>query len=240
MEPVAKLSGLERAAPAPGRWHHKPEPGENRRPRGEREIVFGCIAWATVDVLLGSSGLLPTTPFLVALGAPLALLLVWSIATYPSLRATTHDLGAVESPEDADVCLVRITVVVKDETIGSDRGVSWFEGGRLLFSGHATSFDLGGQDVMPRDAWRDRYRLPIRRQNPNENHFDAALLEDAIPLRLLDRWAYVLFEPLQGVGGAEEAKRMRFLAALHDFRLRPPRPSSEPRQWPPLESYTPK
>ncbi len=135
-----------------------------------------------------------------------------------SPRATARDRSLLENPDDPDFCLVEIEIARLGEVCGVDRGVVWFEGGRLMFAGHRTSFAVGGEDVLPRSSWSaDLLHGP----------WDLVL-----PLRIKANDVRVSFRPLRD-GGAGPYRESRFRERFRAFRLRPPQ-SRGPRQWPPF------
>ena len=151
-----------------------------------------------------------------ALLAALALLMVLAFAGRSKRpRATAYDVGLLEHPEDPDVCLVEIRIVRDGKPVGSDRGAVWFEGGRLLFSGHRTSFAVGGEDVLP---FTQRAKgLPL----------------GALPLRVRQGQTHIEFRTLQ-YGDADLRRYDRFAHRLLAFRSFAP-PARGERQWPPFE-----
>lgn len=136
---------------------------------------------------------------------------------YGTHWATEADLLLLETPDDFDVCLMEIAIRETDGyQIGVDRGVAWFEEGRLLFNGHRTSFAVGGEDALPRSEWPPYVRaLPIF----------------ALPLR--NRRDHLRFQALRHEA-ATARHVFRFFERLTVFRTLPP-PSRGPRQWPPFE-----
>ena len=128
--------------------------------------------------------------------------------------ATERDVGLLEHPEDPDVCLVEARILREGVLVGKDRGAVWFEGGRLLFSGHRTSFAIGGEDVLP-FAQRS-IDLPL----------------GALPLRIGEGRAHVEFRTLRHASD-DERHASRFAHRLLAFRSFTP-PARGERQWPPL------
>lgn len=192
--------------PAPGRWTRPSPPAPKASPL---LILTVCSVVALVIGALVARSLVPTIA---------ATLIVLAADAYRiierggAIRATREDLRLLEDPDDPDVCLVALTVTRNGESVGTDRGVAWFEGGRLLYSGHRTSFAIGGEDVLP--------------QREYGTH--------GVPLRVQRGTARVVLSPLSVetlVGGKQE---MRFLKALYAFK-RSPTVSQGPRQWPPLD-----
>jgi len=131
--------------------------------------------------------------------------------------ATKDDLRLLEDPEDRDTCLVEVTIFREGTAIGQDRGVAWFDAGRLMFNGSGTSFAIGGEDVQPRRLWA--HSLEIDRQL-------------AVPLRYPGE-VYLKFLLLSAANLPVEHQE-RFVDRLGAFRCRPPQ-SRGPRQWPPFE-----
>lgn len=210
--------------PAPGKWHGKetplPRPPSWHLPKTSRYLAAAalmlllCLAFVAIPFV--GSGLL--CPFMVAdvllLGLGLSQLFSRRLA---QPAAEPRDLRLLEHPDDPDVCLVQITIVRNDEVVGHDRGAAWFEDGRLLFSGHRTSFALGGEDLVPRSE-----RGPRRREG-----------QSVLPLRVDSGGASIEFVVL-GYGERRASHGYRFLTRFGEFLFFAP-PSRGPRQWPPLE-----
>lgn len=134
----------------------------------------------------------------------------------------TADFRLLENPDDPDVCLVEASIVVDYLTIGRDRGVGWFEDGRLLFSGHRTSFALGGEDVASEDRWRALHQ--------GAQHLPLFL----VPIDDPQRFIYVSFRFLRGGDGIAMRQEMNFVRRLEEFRRSRPR-SNGARQLPPFD-----
>ncbi len=162
-------------------------------------------------------------PFLILFLVALCIGFTPRFAEYRPRRLRASDLRLLEDPDDPDVCLVEMEVFVGHESVGHDRGVAWFAEGRLLYSGHRTSFALGGEDVMPEVCW---YEFSA------EGRF---LPDWAVPLHLPKGLAYVSLVPINRGGGPLSRQETRFLERLTDFRKGRTR-STGPRQWPPLEA----
>lgn len=192
-------------APAPGRWIKPPD--------AERASAWSILAaWSGIGLVVAA---IVTHSFLApTLGLPLVAFFgaLQAIRREGGTRPTREDLRLLESPDDPDVCLVALTIAHDGGTVGRDRGVAWFEGGRLLYSGHRTSFALGGEDVVPQAGF-EGYGLALR------------VPRGTAGIRLV---------PLDRRDAAGERQAMRFGKALTAFRRRPPS-SRGPRQWPPLE-----
>ncbi|RYG17025.1 hypothetical protein EON82_24345, partial [bacterium] len=141
--------------PKPGHWIRTPAKGHLRESYYSSigltaAIAFTALVYSLVNVI---NLLTLTSAFVLWIGIPIAL--CW--ATRPNqLQASTDDLRLLEDPEDRDTCLVEVVIVRDGEPVGADRGVAWFENGRLLFNGARTSFAIGGEDVLPRRQWASR------------------------------------------------------------------------------------
>ncbi len=139
--------------------------------------------------------------------------------------ATKQDRRLVEDVDDANVCLVGVTVRRDGKRVGEDRGVVWFSEGALFYNGHRTSFVLGGQDVVPHDEF-----TRIRRGRSKEE-----LPDRMVALRHPDGEVVLEIVPLTSSGsGTGSPSEMRFLKRFYEFRRRPVH-ADVARQWPPLE-----
>lgn len=132
-------------------------------------------------------------------------------------RLSKADRRLIEDPDDLDVCLVDVKIMSNRRIIGVDRGIVWFGEGRLLFSGHRTSFALGGEDILPRSR---RTKSMQARTN-------------VLPLRAGHGKAVLIFDLILPRAGPGE-REIRFVERLYAFRQRP-LASRGPRQWPPFE-----
>jgi hypothetical protein len=208
--------------PKPGRWIKKPIK-RHLREKAYGPLGFGALGTSTVLAYALSNNvgwLVGLTSSLLWIGLPCALY----FATRPNhLSATDEDLRLLEDPYDKDTCLVEVMIVRDGECVGADRGVAWFDGGRLMFNGARTSFAIGGEDVLPRREWEIR---------GGSVKIDTCL---TVPLRL-PRYeaaqALVGFRPLRAPNIPIDHEE-RFVERLGAFRSRPPQ-SRGPRQWPPL------
>jgi hypothetical protein len=208
--------------PKPGHWIRKPARHHLREkfygPIGLTAVAsFAALVYA---LTVNFSWLISISAAVLWIGVPFALYM----ATRPVyLAASANDLRLLEDPEDRDTCLVEVAIFRDGECVGADRGVAWFENGRLLFNGARTSFAIGGEDVLPRREWAAR---------GGNATIDAAM---AVPLRL-PRYeaaqAMVVFQPLRAPNLPIDHEE-RFVERLGAFRARPPQ-SRGPRQWPPL------
>ena len=218
----ARAGGKVRELPAPTVL---PEPGRWTAPRPKRrgERLQGPFLIAGTVILAATTVLYPLALLPVAL-----LILVPLLATQandPLVGPITDtDLRLVENPDDLDILLVALTVVRNGKALGADRGVVWFDEGRLLFNGHRTSFAIGGEDILPPSRWRELPLDTVRHGLP----------DGYVPLRVEAGTATIRFVALR-TGNGISAAEMRFLKRLYEFRLRPP-VSTGPRQWPPFES----
>ena len=216
----AAASSSTDPATAPGRWT-KPPPSLKGRRRGAVVLGIGLSGYLVFGTVAGTHGwssifVAATTQSLMYVG------LLWlGIGNSPN----TEDFRLLEDPDDPDVCLVSLRIVSAGRTVGRDRGVVWFEDGRLLYSGHRTSFALGGEDIAPRGE-RHAYA----------REFGSVLPDEAVPLRI-DETKVVILKPLARKSDVGNRQEMRFLKALYAFKRNPPR-SFGPRQWPPLEPWS--
>ena len=203
-------------SPSPGAWH-RAEPSSPWRSWGTR---LGRLPTMSRRGLVGAFGLFflsafVSAPLLMAVGFVL-LLCGMSFSLPNGLWASERDLTLLEDPRDQDVCLVEVTIFNGSATVGIDRGVAWFDGGRLLYSGHRTSFAIGGEDVLPRSAWSN----------------EVSTTPLVLPLRT--RWeGPVLRFAVLNYGNPEDRHETRFLERFHAFRTRPPQSRGQ-RQWPPF------
>ncbi len=209
---------LPTSEPAPGRWT-KPAPALR-----SNERLVALIVWASVVFVVATIVVKSLAPL--ALGAvPLTLLCAALMARRSrDVSITEADRRLLEDPDDRDVCLVHLTIVHNGSEVGRDKGAAWFGHGALMYSGHRTSFVIGGEDVLPRAKWSVYARADGTDGLP----------ETALPLRIPKGHAYIRLDPLLDRRGGGTPHEMRFLKALYDFRRRPPT-ARVPRQWPPLE-----
>lgn len=206
--------------PQKGRWYGKPDTGRRR------------LKWSTASVIASIPAFYGFGWFVMSDGKDLGqiafgtLFVGLSVVVNRLSRlvpagstaiASPEDLLLLEDPEDRDTCLVEITIFKEGREIGRDRGVAWFDSGRLMFNGHRTSFAIGGEDVLPRRLW-------VRQPN-----IDRTL---AVPFRY-SHGAYVRFQLLTGPIITVDHQE-RFVERLGAFRSRPPQ-SRGPRQWPLFE-----
>ena len=203
--------------PAPGRWFAEASPAKPRERFGISEDLRNLAAAALFALLVVAFLAVPSlAPRMLAavLLVVLALMLLAFAGRERHPEAEPRDVGLLEHPEDPDVCLVEIRIVRNGEPVGKDRGALWFEGGRLLFSGHRTSFAIGGEDVLPHS--RHRPGLP----------------SGALPLRIAGESAHLEFLILR-YPELDRTRYERFGHRLLAFRSFTP-PARGPRQWPPL------
>ncbi len=191
---------------SPGRWN-RPASAKTGSSPWVVAAVWLVVSLIVTAVVAGS--LLPTVP-VVLIGMIAESYRVAEIVR--SGRPTREDLRLFEDPDDPDVCLVFLTIVCNGESVGTDRGVAWFADGCLLYSGHRTSFAIGGEDVLSK----------------------AEHGTTGVALRVARGTASITLSPLQRRGDIGGRQEMRFLKALYHFRHRPPQ-SRIPRQWPPFE-----
>jgi hypothetical protein len=204
--------------PAKGRWHRVGPERPSRLAINFWVLGLAIYALAYVAVRLTGEKEYLQVGFVVAGALIVFGPKIKDLVTRPRM----DDLRLMENPDDPDVCLVDVDIVVDHESVGRDRGVVWFEGGRLLFTGHRTSFALGGEDVVPDERWRrliwDQRHMP----------------QDLIPLEYPGRIVYVAFTLARRGEGVLMRQEMNFVGRLDEFRRRPPS-STGPRQLPPLE-----
>lgn len=193
--------------PAPGRWNR---PALSRPAPSPLVALTVWLGIALMIAAMAARSFLPTVPGTMFL---LFAFIFRTLQLGQAGNATAEDLRLLEDPDDPDICLVAIIIWRRGDGAGQDRGVAWFEGGRLLYSGHRTSFALGGEDVLP--DWSHGEHTLVLRVPPHGS-------------------ATVTLRPLPRGSVASGKQEMRFLKSLHAFRRRPP-PSRGPRQWPPFE-----
>ena len=202
--------------PAPGRWTKPPPPEVPNR-----WIVPGVVA-LLVSLIVAAFALQSPLPLL-GVGACVVLARDLPKTRRVSERKITDaDRRMIEDPDDKDVCLVLITIVRDWRTVGEDKGVVWFADGRIFFSGHRTSFVLGGEDLLPKERWS------IFASTEGGLVFG----DRTLPLDVDRGNAYVSFQALS----YGDAREMRFSKRLTAFLKNPPQ-SRGPRQWPPFEPY---
>lgn len=126
----------------------------------------------------------------------------------------SRDLEFSDRPEGVEEFAVEIVVNRRGRALGADRGVIWFDQGRLGFSGENTSFLLACDDlILPRKnviSWVDVPYQPLK-------------------LNVQGGKAEVVVRPLWGQGRGYRRSLIRFLKAAE--------PSVGERQWPPLQRY---
>lgn len=221
---------LDRELPPPveppklGQWTKKPIQRSRSDKHYGRIAIGAVVAFAVLGYALTQE-----VGWLIALASSslwvgLPAFLYFALRRGPH-TATRDDLRLLEDPEDRDTCLVEIMVVRDGKCVGADRGVAWFDGGRLMFNGARTSFAIGGEDVLPRREWAGR---------GGNVKIDTCL---AVPLRVPSDeagQAFIFFQPLRAANLPADHEE-RFVERLGAFRSRPPQ-SRGPRQWPPLNS----
>lgn len=147
---------------------------------------------------------------------PLFATIGFALASTRTLRASTWDNRLIESPEDSEVCLVQVSIMQGESRIGRDRGLVWFSEGRLHFVGHASSFVLGGQDIVPTTE---------RQCGPS-----------VLFLRHPTEAVHLLLQPLKSRDAVDEMRRACFVYRFEAFR-RQGWPANGRRQWPPLHPW---
>lgn len=202
--------------PAEGRWYRPEKPAAPIWP------LVVLLGWGAVFLIF--FGLAFRSLGLVAGGAvaAAAALLVQDVRRAINLRITRSDRRLLEDPDDLDVCLVHLQIFRDGRSVGKDKGVVWFADGLLLYSGHRTSFAIGGEDVLPRAFWSGA-------------DFPLGVADSIVPLRVREGKAHLVLRPLVDGRGFGAPREMRFLKRLYAFRHRPPR-SRASRQWPPFGS----
>jgi hypothetical protein len=207
-------------APTQGLWHSSPI-----RPRITRRTLWTAAPVALLllyefGVFIASAGTDTSAFGLTVFWAIICFAIYGLSKVVPKpmrIPATDEDCRLLEDPTDQDTCLVQVTIFRAGQKVGEDRGVAWFDGGRLLFNGRSTSFAVGGEDVLPRRLWAHQPNL------------DRIL---AVPLRCSGQ-TYLHFA-LLNANGLPADHQERFVERFGAFRCRPPQ-SRGPRQWPPFE-----
>jgi hypothetical protein len=130
-------------------------------------------------------------------------------------RRFRRDREFSDRPPGVEEFAVEIVVKRRGKALGADRGVVWFDQGRLGFSGERTSFLLAREDlILPEKnaiSWVDVPYLPLL-------------------LNVQGGKAEVVVRPLWGQGRGYRRSLMRFLKAAE--------PVAGERQWPPLVPYS--
>ncbi len=144
-------------------------------------------------------------------------------------KARPSDRALLEDPGDAEVfvVVVRVSRDALPNREDADRGAAWLAEGKLFFSGHRTSFVLGGEDVLPNREWPAAYDA-LRREGV------------AIPLRTTPRPYVLEVMGLPRRSAAEKARYARFDDELRRFRNHPQASDGRGRQWPPFERWKPR
>lgn len=204
-------------APTQGKWHGKPGKALDHH---HVTNAMACLAVLGGWLFAYSfyNGLLGPLYFSLGILFGIVPLTFYAVSRPSRLRATARDRRLIEDPWDLDTCLVEVAIYRPQALVGIDRGVAWFDSGRLLFNGSLTSFAIGGEDVQPRRFWA---------RSPD---FSGVL---ALPLRM-SGGASLEFRPLRGTRMPTDHEE-RFIDRLNAFRMRPPE-SRGPRQWPPFEA----
>ena len=210
-QPLARKASA--SEPLPGFWT-KPAPVEK-----QTSSLTVLLIWLTI--LAASATFYRPFFFLPAI--------VLGVAAYLSDAARSNDplqrnadRMLLENPDDPDVLLVGIAIVRDGITLGTDRGVVWFDDGKLLYNGHRTSFAIGGEDILlpdewPRGIYTDHLEIP-----------DRMVLLRTPGIRTSVEFTPVLFQK------DSTSQEMRFLKRFYNFRRRPPQ-SRGSRQWPPFD-----
>lgn len=201
--------------PREGRWTAKPE-----TPRRWVDLLSIATNIVWIVGLFGGAampGLLETARALIALvagtiytGTHLAVFL----ASAARLREGRRDRSLSDHLANEEEYAVEVRIETAGATIGIDRGVIWFEGALLGFSGRCTSFLLAATDLAPPTG------VVI-------SDLDAPYLP--LKLRAGGIFGKVTIRPLFG-------SRRRFRRRMRAF-LRKREPSDAERQWPPLVPY---
>ncbi len=138
-----------------------------------------------------------------------------------SKRLTEADKALLEDLEDWTTHLVEVKIYQDGVLTGTDRGAACFDEGCLIFSGHQTSFVVGGEDIPP----RGRRQPPPGLFTANADHM--------LPLRHPKRDVRLDFTTLERPGDREGNAEVRFERALDLFLEHAPT-SRLTRQYPPL------
>lgn len=202
--------------PRPGHWSGPAPSGAKRRLPFFSLLLIGVLAEGVASLLHFH------TSFPIAL-VPIMVAVLYMV--HKESTATKRDLALIEDEDDKEICLVRVTIRTSGHSVGVDRGVVWFSDQRLFFSGHRTSFVLGGQDLIPRLEWSN-LKLPGGLKE---------LSDSMVALRHPDGPLFVSFLPLNMPNGKPEiVSEMRFRKRLAEFRKNTPFAHAL-RQWPPGE-----
>ena len=200
-------------APLQGKWT-KPAP----KRRGI-SMLDGLLFFLLVGLVAAALATRSFLPLVFGISPALCIGSLRGFNLNASCLATSADRMLLENPDDLDVCLVGIAILCDGVEVGKDRGVAWFEDGKLLYNGHRTSFAIGGEDILPHEWPHGPFAVPQE------------LPDLVILLRTPGSRTSVEFTPIPNISTPQE---MRFLKRLYEFRRRPPR-SRGPRQWPPFE-----
>ncbi len=164
-------------------------------------------------------GLWPEKLLRIALCMVSCVLMIVALVAMPfldlvRLRQTNRDRRLTDHVEGLEEYAVEIVVWANRKKIGADRGVAWFDGPLLGFSGSRTSFLVSAEDlIFPRGPMLSDWDLAFHALKP----------------KVAEGKAHVHVRPLLG-HGRRYRRKMRFF-------IRARVPSDLPRQWPPLEPF---
>lgn len=149
---------------------------------------------------------------LVSLAVFLAAILAEWLTELASLRRGRIDRSLADAHEEDYP--VEINVVANGLLLGTDRGLVWFDGPLMGFSGRSTSFLLAATDLLqPEGLVISEWDSPYRPLKP----------------KVAGGRVQVRVRPLLGFAGRYRRKMREFLHAR--------KPADAERQWPPLEPY---
>lgn len=212
--PASQPPGSE-IVPRDGLWI-APEPPKPPVPFHLKAVMATFMAVSIVATLVTGGALFP---FIIFTG------LISIVALSPPndskgvFMATDRDRQLLEDENDLEVCLAVVEIYVDRREIGRDRGIAWFSSDRLCFTGHRTSFAIGGQDILPFS------HLP-------KWAIASSSVFEAIALNVPGKQVVIKVAPIHA-GSAREPSEMRLVKHIYEFRRQRP-VSPEPRQWPPL------
>lgn len=201
--------------PREGFWLAPP-----RKPRRQWFEVVAAVDLAMMASLLYVQfGLWPEKIWRICFAGGMTALLLLTIVLMPivelvALRRTNRDRALADRVEGSEEYPVEIVVWVKGRRAGADRGLAYFDGPLLGFSGEKTSFLVAADDLnYPRGPMLSDWDLPFYPLKPK-----GTVEKTRVQLK-----------PLVGFG-------WRFRRRLLSF-LRTDESSVAERQWPPLRTF---
>jgi hypothetical protein len=144
----------------------------------------------------------------------------------PRPWADPIDRDLIEDPNDRSTFLVEMILEQNERKTPADRGVVWFADDALCYSGHATSFRVGRQDVL---------RM-IDAANWNSINKEGKTLRYALQLRPQRENLWVVLVPIERKEWSDQGKALA--EALIAFDVRNTRSNVE-RQYPPFSTPPP-